>query len=97
MSAMSVHQHEQLGLPSGAKASTLLIPIGVAVLLSVLGLIYAVMAAPTEDDRAGAAYLAARLETNAQIPTQRQPGRPAPTIGGAAWTYRDRSKSSPNL
>ena len=96
MSAMSVHRHEQIGIPAGATASSLLIPIGVAVLLSVLGLIYAVMAAPTEDDRAGAAYLAARLETSAQIPAQRQPDRPAPTLGGA-WTYRDRSKSSPNL
>ncbi|HEY7271264.1 MAG TPA: signal protein, partial [Actinoplanes sp.] len=97
MSAMSVHRHGQVGVPSGAAASSLLIPIGVAVLLSVLGLIYAVMAAPTEDDRAGAAYLAARLETSAQIPAQRQPSRPAPTLGGGAWTYRDRSKSSPNL
>jgi NO-binding membrane sensor protein with MHYT domain len=97
MSAMSVHRHEQIGLPSGATASSLMIPIGVAVLLSVLGLIYAVMAAPTEDDRAGAAYLAARLETSTEIPAQRQPGRPAPTLGGGAWTYPDRSKSSPNL
>lgn len=60
MSAMSVHHQVGTGRPNGATASTLLIPIGLAVIFGVLGLVYALMAAPTEEDRAGIAYLAAR-------------------------------------
>lgn len=61
MSAMSVHPDGVTGQPTGATATTLLVPIGLAVLFGVLGLGYALMAAPTDEDRAGAAYLAARL------------------------------------
>jgi NO-binding membrane sensor protein with MHYT domain len=64
MSAMSVHEHSTVGTPPGASAGSLLIPIGLAVVFAVLGLVYALMAAPTEEDRAGAAYLAARLAEN---------------------------------
>jgi NO-binding membrane sensor protein with MHYT domain len=61
MSAMSVQPDGETGQPTGATAGTLLVPIGLAVLFGVLGLGYALMAAPTEEDRAGAAYLEARL------------------------------------
>jgi NO-binding membrane sensor protein with MHYT domain len=61
MSAMSVYEHQGLETPTGARATTLLLPIGLAVVFGVLGLVYALMAAPTEEDRAGAAYLASRL------------------------------------
>jgi NO-binding membrane sensor protein with MHYT domain len=61
MSAMSVHPDGSAVLPSGATGTTLLVPIGLAVLFGILGLLYALMAAPTEEDRAGAAYLEARL------------------------------------
>jgi NO-binding membrane sensor protein with MHYT domain len=60
MSAMSVRLEERAVPLSGATASTLLIPIGLAVIFGVLGLVYALMAAPTEEDRAGIAYMAAR-------------------------------------
>jgi NO-binding membrane sensor protein with MHYT domain len=60
MSAMSVRAEPPTGTLTGASASTLLIPIGVAVLFGVLGLLYALMAAPTEEDRAALAYLEAR-------------------------------------
>ncbi len=68
MSAMSVHPSGATGQPSGATAGTLLAPIAVAVLFGLLGLAYALMAAPTDEDRAGAAYLAARLSAAAGGP-----------------------------
>jgi NO-binding membrane sensor protein with MHYT domain len=60
MSAMSVRAEPPTGTLNGASASSLLIPIGVAVLFGVLGLLYALMAAPTDEDRAALAYLEAR-------------------------------------
>jgi NO-binding membrane sensor protein with MHYT domain len=78
MSAMSVRL-AQPGAPlSGATASQLLLPIGLAVVFGALGLVYALMAAPTEEDRAGLAYLAARQETD-DVPA---PVPARPTFGG---------------
>jgi NO-binding membrane sensor protein with MHYT domain len=83
MSAMSVREDQPSGRLSGATASTLLIPIGLAVLFAALGLVYALMAAPTDEDRAGAAYLAARRQaTDAPAAASWRPvpapGRPVP-------------------
>ncbi|MEU7906961.1 MHYT domain-containing protein [Actinoplanes sp. NPDC049118] len=99
MSAMSVRPDTGTSTPSGATAGTLLIPIGLAVVFGVLGLAYALMAAPTDEDRAAAAYLASRLEKNeptaqapggpAQVPAQRANGQRMPSTS-AAWTFRDR-------
>jgi hypothetical protein len=66
----------------------------VGVVFALMGMVYALMAAPTDEDRAAAAYLAARQENAAAaaIPQQTAPQqaeRGAPTLGGA-WTYRDR-------
>jgi NO-binding membrane sensor protein with MHYT domain len=103
MSAMTVHAGPVTGTPAGATATTLLIPIGLAVVFGVLGLVYALMAAPTDEDRAAAAYLAARLEQGRPAPEPRpvprgatgeQPRVPqqrSTALGGATWTYRDRS------
>ncbi|MEV4481979.1 MHYT domain-containing protein [Micromonospora coxensis] len=60
MSALSVHLHDRRGDVTGASVSTLLVPIILAVILVIVGLVYALLAAPTEDDRAAVAYLAAR-------------------------------------
>jgi NO-binding membrane sensor protein with MHYT domain len=60
MSALSVHLHERSGGVTGAGVSALLVPIVVAVIFGVVGLLYALLAAPTDDDRAAAAYLDAR-------------------------------------
>ncbi|WP_305790108.1 MHYT domain-containing protein [Symbioplanes lichenis] len=65
MSAMSARPGADTGVPGGATASSLLVPIGVAVVFALLALGYALMAAPTEEDRAAAAYLAARREESA--------------------------------
>jgi NO-binding membrane sensor protein with MHYT domain len=95
MSAMSVREGTDGGTLSGATASSLLIPIGLTVIFGILGLVYALMAAPTEEDRAAAAYLAERLERNDdddlyESAPQGPNGRRMPT-GGAAWTFRDRA------
>jgi NO-binding membrane sensor protein with MHYT domain len=77
MSAMSVQTEPTTGPLSGATAAALLIPIGVAVLFGVLGLAYALMAAPTDEDRAGLAYIAARQ--GEAVPAPAAPtARPAP-------------------
>jgi NO-binding membrane sensor protein with MHYT domain len=60
MSAMSVHSAET-GDPGGVPATTLIGPIVLAVIFVVLGLVYAVVSAPTDEDRAAAAFLDARM------------------------------------
>ncbi|MER7475754.1 MHYT domain-containing protein, partial [Micromonospora sp. NPDC000018] len=60
MSAVSVHLHAGQGEVTGAGFSTLLVPIVLAVVFGVVGLVYALLAAPTDEDRAAAAYLDAR-------------------------------------
>jgi len=79
MSAMSVQAQPPTGRLSGATAATLLIPIGVAVLFGILGLAYALMAAPTDEDRAALAYLAARRGEGEATVAAMTPTAPAPT------------------
>jgi NO-binding membrane sensor protein with MHYT domain len=79
MSAMSVQPQPPTGRLSGATAATLLIPIGVAVLFGILGLAYALMAAPTDEDRAALAYLAARRGEGEATVAAMTPTTPART------------------
>jgi NO-binding membrane sensor protein with MHYT domain len=65
MSAVSVHLHGTATNIEGATASALLVPILLTVIFVVIALIYAVLAAPDEEDRAAAAYLNARLAERA--------------------------------
>ncbi|WP_239159818.1 MHYT domain-containing protein [Virgisporangium ochraceum] len=60
MSAMSVRLSEQ-GAVNGASSTTLIGPIALAVVLVVMGLVYSVLAAPTDEDRAGAAFIESRM------------------------------------
>jgi hypothetical protein len=55
MLAVSVHPHAAAGDPQGTSAAVLLVPIVLLVIFVVVGLIYSVLAAPTEEDRAAAA------------------------------------------
>ncbi|WP_245665658.1 MHYT domain-containing protein [Actinoplanes subtropicus] len=66
MFAMSVTTHAPADL-SGATATGMIVPIGATVIFCILGLAYALMAAPTEEDREAAAYLAARREAAGRI------------------------------
>ncbi|GAA2630328.1 MHYT domain-containing protein [Paractinoplanes durhamensis] len=99
MSAMSVVQDDPAVTLKGATAAGLIVPIGLAVVFGIIGLAYALAAAPTEEDRAAAAYLAARREAGTTGVIPRQPGpdgvadarRGPSSLGGSSWTYRDRS------
>jgi NO-binding membrane sensor protein with MHYT domain len=61
MSAMRVELGEHRDL-AGATSMSLIAPIALAVVFVVMGLIYSVLAAPTEEDRAGTAYINSRLQ-----------------------------------
>jgi NO-binding membrane sensor protein with MHYT domain len=76
MAAMSVHLHDASTAPPGATADALLVPIVLLVIFVVIGLIYSVLAAPTDEDRAGAAYVNKRIADRANAPVA-----PPPTPG----------------
>ncbi|MFC7532582.1 MHYT domain-containing protein [Actinoplanes sp. GCM10030250] len=82
MAAMSVLSETSFGSVAGATASGLLVPVGGAVVFAVLGMVYALMAAPTEEDRVAAAYLASRLESRTE------PGPGPQTQPGQLWGQR---------
>jgi NO-binding membrane sensor protein with MHYT domain len=73
MAAMSVHLHDASGEPAGATADGLLVPIVLLVIFVVIGLIYSVLAAPTDEDRAGAAYVNKRIADRANAPVAAPP------------------------
>ncbi|GAA4167991.1 hypothetical protein GCM10022251_58070 [Phytohabitans flavus] len=76
ISSMSAHEHPEPGDPAGATASNLLVPIILAVILVVIALIYAVLAAPNDEDRAGAAYIDARMADRMNAPDPEPPPSP---------------------
>ncbi|HET6478560.1 MAG TPA: MHYT domain-containing protein [Actinoplanes sp.] len=91
MTAMSVKEHPSTGNLPGATASGMLVPIGVAVVFGIIGLAYALMSAPTAEDRAATAYLAQRrVEAAARIPQQVGPADPS-SLRSKAWTLKDRA------
>ncbi|MFC3538171.1 MHYT domain-containing protein [Couchioplanes azureus] len=91
MAAMSVRSGAPDGSPAGVTGSSLLIPIGLAAIFAILGLVSALMAIPTDEDREAAAYLAARARHGERTPAAAQRpafgGTPAaaqqPAFGGA--------------
>jgi NO-binding membrane sensor protein with MHYT domain len=94
MSAMSVSVDGNFGVIEGATAGSLLVPIGLAVVFGLIGMVYALMAAPNEEDRVATEYLNARIE--ARLAQQEQQSRNnnaggRGTLGNGSWTYRDRS------
>ena len=94
MSAMSVRPRPSIGVLDGATATTLFIPIGVAVLFGVLGLAYALMAAPTDEDRAGLAYMEAR-QNGDPASTGFMTAPPAPAAPRQSYVPQQRPTSSP--
>jgi NO-binding membrane sensor protein with MHYT domain len=90
MAAMAVHLDASPGPVTGARAATLLLPIVLAVICVVVALIYAVLAAPTEEDRLGAAYVNAQLAgRTAAAPPPAQPRRSGVPRGSTAFVGRD--------
>ncbi|GIF73984.1 MHYT domain-containing protein [Asanoa siamensis] len=94
MYSMSATLHEEQNTMSGATASNLLVPIVLAVILVVIGLVYAVLAAPTADDRAGAEYLQSRMADRLDSATGQAPA-PDPH-GLAAKTAPKPPAADPN-
>lgn len=93
MSAMSVTEEEHFGTVQGATASSLLVPIGVTVVFALLGMVYALMAAPSEEDRAATEYLKARIDARmAQQERAAKSSSGRGTLGNGSWTYRDRGQ-----
>jgi NO-binding membrane sensor protein with MHYT domain len=76
MAAMSVHVHPAAGEPGGASATALVVPIVLLVIFVVIGLIYSVLAAPTEEDRAAA------LSVDRLIADRQSQARAAPASAG---------------
>ncbi|GIG87528.1 MHYT domain-containing protein [Plantactinospora endophytica] len=60
MAAMSVQHQPSAPTPNGASGANLLLPIMLIVIFVAFVLFYALLATPTEDDRAASAYLADR-------------------------------------
>jgi NO-binding membrane sensor protein with MHYT domain len=74
MSAMEVHLHDTGGPLTGSTVFALILPIVLLVIFVLVGLVYAVLAAPTAEDRAGAAYLDQRIASRQQAAVQPAPG-----------------------
>jgi NO-binding membrane sensor protein with MHYT domain len=92
MYAMSVELTPGVRVIAGATAFSLLVPIILAVIVVVIGLIYAVLAAPTDEDRAGLAYLDARMADRLSAPPEPPLSPSVPTAGRAGrTTYPPRS------
>jgi NO-binding membrane sensor protein with MHYT domain len=98
MTAMSVVPVATPVPPVGATAGVLLVPIAIAVAFVLLGLVYAIMAAPTDEDRAAAAYLAARQaqagggvarQPATAAPAGERPTGPRPGLAAGQWAHRD--------
>ncbi|GAA4925141.1 MHYT domain-containing protein [Actinoplanes utahensis] len=85
MLAMSVTSEENtFGSVEGATASGLLVPVGVAVVFAIIGMGYALVSAPTEEDRAAADYLRQRIDSrHAAEAAQRAQQQQAVPFGGA--------------
>jgi NO-binding membrane sensor protein with MHYT domain len=93
MSAMTVHQRDDGSVLTGSTPFGLLLPIVLLVIFVIMGLFYAVLSAPTEEDRAGAAYLDARLTGRLDsgagapaAPAAPPPAVPPPATGTAPVT-----------
>ncbi len=83
MFAMEVHLHPGDGALEGATAFALILPITLLVIFVVIGLIYALLAAPSDEDHAGADFINARMAgkgpDSSRLPAGQagpQPGQP---------------------
>jgi NO-binding membrane sensor protein with MHYT domain len=92
MRAMSVElgAHQSI---SGATASALIVPIVLAVIFVVVGLVYAVLAAPTEEDRAAAAFLDSRMANRSPVvPEQRSAAEASSLFNASMRAYQTRRR-----
>ncbi|MDP9795686.1 NO-binding membrane sensor protein with MHYT domain [Catenuloplanes nepalensis] len=100
MTAMHVELHSETIRRSGVTAGTLLVPIVVAVVIGVIGLVYAMLAAPSEEDRAALAYFESRRNATAApgpapAGTPVEQGRRGAVAAGEAFPQRPHRASTP--
>ncbi len=88
MLAVSVHPHAAGGEPHGTSAPILLVPIVLLVIFVVIGLIYSVLAAPTEEDRAAAASVDLLIADRQQRAAAEPPGVPGSRHGRGGFVTR---------
>ncbi|GAB7051970.1 MHYT domain-containing protein [Catenuloplanes indicus] len=65
MTAMHVELHSETVRHTGVSSGTLLVPIVVGVIIGVIGLVYAMLAVPSDEDRAALAYMDSRRAAGA--------------------------------
>jgi NO-binding membrane sensor protein with MHYT domain len=92
MFAMEVHLHRDAAPATGATAFALILPITLLVIIVVIGLIYALLAVPSDEDHAGAAFIDARIAhrstTNGAQLSPRNPVAPPAANGRATRAAR---------
>lgn len=88
MAAMEVHLHPASAPLEGSTGFALILPIVLLVIFVLVGLVYAVLAAPTAEDRAGAAYLDQRIASRRQAAA-----RPGPTPSSLAGFGTDSARA----
>ncbi|MFI5844202.1 MHYT domain-containing protein [Catenuloplanes sp. NPDC051500] len=91
MTAMHVALDDE-AVTDGVTAGTLLVPIVVAVIVGLVGLVYAMLSAPSDDDRAALAYLEAR---RGAAPAPATEGRRGVIAAGGALQPPPRRTSTP--
>jgi NO-binding membrane sensor protein with MHYT domain len=92
MRAMSVELGTNQSI-AGATASALIVPIVLAVIFVVVGLVYAVLAAPTEEDKAAAAFLDSRMANRPPIVPGQRPAAEAGSLFNASMrAYQTRRR-----
>ena len=98
MLAMSVlPETGSFGSVEGATAANLLVPVGGAVVFAIIGMGYALVSAPTEEDRAAALYLRERIDSR-QAQAQAAPAQaPIPFGGTPAGPQQNRSTGRSTL
>ncbi|WP_033341338.1 MHYT domain-containing protein [Catenuloplanes japonicus] len=96
MTAMHVELHDE-PVGDGVTASTLLVPIVVAVIVGLIGLVYAMLSAPSDDDQAALAYLESRRSAAgpAAAPAAPAEGRRGVIAAGGALQQPPRRTSTP--
>lgn len=96
MTAMHVRLDDE-PVGDGVTAGTLLVPIVVAVVIGVVGLVYAMLSVPSDDDRAGLAYLEARRggPSATPVPPSAGAGRRGVIAAGGALQQPQRRTSTP--
>jgi NO-binding membrane sensor protein with MHYT domain len=96
MASLSVQQGQPSFVVEGATALSLLVPIALLVLLVIGGLIFAIGAAPSDEDFAGRAYLEARQAQREKLQSVTSTNASTKRRTGPAQFQRSASPNNPS-